>query len=378
MFSLLKKDKNTRARLGKFITAHGEFDTPNFMPVGTIGAVKTLSSDEIEESGTQILLSNAYHLLLRPGLDIIQNAGGLHKFMNWQGPILTDSGGFQVFSLAQLRKIKDNGIEFRSHIDGGKYFITPESMLEFQMAVGTDIIMVLDECVHYPCQRDYVEKSIKLTADWAIRSKEIFSVERRAYSVEEKTVNCPALFGIIQGGTYPDLRRESARQIVDIGFDGYAIGGLSVGEPRELMYEILDITEELLPDSSLHYLMGVGAVDDIFESVERGMDIFDCVIPTRNARNGLGFTGHGPLRIRNSRYKTDPSPVDAECKCLCCLNYTRSYIHHLFNVDEILGLRLLSLHNVTFYAKLMKNIRQSITDGRFLKFKKDFLRVYQN
>jgi queuine tRNA-ribosyltransferase len=376
MFSVLKKDKDTRARLGKFITAHGEVDTPNFMPVGTIGAVKTLSSDEIEESGTQILLSNAYHLLLRPGLDIIQNAGGLHKLMNWQGPILTDSGGFQVFSLAQLRKIKGNGIEFRSHIDGRKYFITPESMLEFQAAIGSDIMMVLDECVQYPCQRDYVEKSIKLTADWALRSKERFSKLRKTYNLEHRNYN--HLFGIIQGGTYPDLRRQSAERIVDIGFDGYAIGGLSVGEPRELMHEILDITGDLLPDSSLHYLMGVGAVGDIFESVERGMDIFDCVIPTRNARNGLGFTGHGPLRIRNSRYKTDCSPIDEECKCPCCLNYTRCYIHHLFNINEILGLRLLSLHNVTFYAKLMKNIRQSIADSRFLKFKKDFLRVYQN
>jgi queuine tRNA-ribosyltransferase len=376
MFSLLKKDKNTRARLGKFITAHGEVDTPNFMPVGTIGAVKTLSSDEIEKSGTQILLSNAYHLLLRPGLDIIQSAGGLHKFMNWQGPILTDSGGFQVFSLAQLRKIKGNGIEFRSHIDGMKYFITPESMLEFQMAIGSDIMMALDECVQYTCQRDYVEKSIKLTTDWAIRSKERFLKLCKTCNLEHRTYN--HLFGIVQGGTHPDLRRESARQIVDIGFDGYAIGGLSVGEPRELMYEMLDVTGELLPDNSLHYLMGVGAIDDIFESVERGMDIFDCVIPTRNARNGLGFTGHGPIRIRNSRHKTDPSPVDAECKCLCCLNYTRSYIHHLFNINEILGLRLLSLHNVTYYAKLMKNIRQSIADGRFLKFKKDFLRVYKN
>ena len=376
MFSLLKKDKDTRARLGKFITAHGEVDTPNFMPVGTIGAIKTLSSDEIEESGTQILLANAYHLLLRPGLDIIQNAGGLHKFMNWQGPILTDSGGFQVFSLAQLRKIKGNGIEFRSHIDGMKYFITPESMLEFQMDIGSDIMMALDECVQYPCQRDYVEKSIKLTTDWAIRSKERFLKLRKTCNLEHRTYN--HLFGIVQGGTYPDLRRQSAERIVDIGFDGYAIGGLSVGEPRELMYEMLDVTGELLPDSSLHYLMGVGAIDDIFESVERGMDIFDCVIPTRNARNGLGFTGHGPIRIRNSRHKTDCLPVDAECKCLCCLNYTRSYIHHLFNINEILGLRLLSLHNVTFYAKLMKNIRQSIADGRFLKFKKDFLRVYKN
>jgi len=368
VFTLIKKDKNTSARLGKLATAHGEVETPNFMPVGTIGAVKTLTPDEVKESGTQILLSNAYHLLLRPGPDTIKQAKGLHNFINWKGPILTDSGGFQIFSLAQLRKIKAGGVEFQSHIDGAKYFVTPESIVEFQMLLGSDIMMVLDECVHYPCQRDYIEKSIKLTTDWAKRGKERFLSETN-------TAGCQ-LFGIIQGGTYPDLRRQSAGQITDIGFDGYAIGGLSVGEPRELMYEILDITIGLIPDESTHYLMGVGTVEDIFESVQRGIDIFDCVVPTRNARNGLAFTSCGKMRIKNARYKMDYAPVDKECTCPCCLNYTRSYIHHLFNINEILGLRLLSLHNVTFYAKLMSEIRQSIADGRLLEFKKEFFAAY--
>jgi queuine tRNA-ribosyltransferase len=374
VFKLIKKDKTANARLGKLATAHGEIDTPNFMPVGTIGAIKTISADEIKSSGTQILLSNAYHLLLRPGPDIIKQAGGLHKFMNWQGPILTDSGGFQVFSLAQLRKIKDNGVEFNSHIDGAKYFISPESMIDFQMILGSDIMMVLDECVCYPCQRDYVEKSIRLTADWALRSRKRFLQLRKNEESENRNYN--HLFGIIQGGTYADLRRESTKQIVDIDFDGYAIGGLSVGEPRALMYEILDTTTPLLPDNRVHYLMGVGTIEDIFESVERGMDIFDCVVPTRNARNGLAFTSHGKIRIRNARYKNDHTPLDTECLCLCCREYTRSYIHHLFNINEILGLRLLSLHNITFYAKLMDNIRQAIQQDMFLTFKKDFLNNY--
>jgi queuine tRNA-ribosyltransferase len=368
VFTLLKRDKDTSARLGRLITAHGEVDTPNFMPVGTIGAVKTLTPDEIEQSGTQILLSNAYHLLLRPGVDTIRRAGGLHNFMNWKGPILTDSGGFQVFSLSPLRKIRGDGVEFRSHIDGARYFITPESTVEFQMMLGSDIMMPLDECVYYPCRRDYVERSIKLTADWAKRSRQRFD--------KEKPSPRSQLFGIIQGGTYPDLRRQAAGHIVDIGFDGYAIGGLSVGEPGELMREMLDITAGLIPDASTRYLMGVGTVEDILESVQRGIDIFDCVVPTRNARNGLAFTSRGKIHIKNARYKNDFGPVDEDCACVCCLNYTRSYIHHLFNINEILGLRLLSLHNITYYAKLMMYIRHAIADNRFLEFKKEFLAHY--
>ena len=364
MFKLIKKDRDTQARLGKITTAHGEVDTPGFMPVGTAGTVKTLTPDEIKLSGTQIILSNAYHLFLRPGAEIIKQAGGLHSFMNWNGPILTDSGGFQVFSLAQLCKIKDDGVEFQSHIDGSRFFFTPESIVEFQQVLGSDIMMVLDECIPYPAQYDYVKRSVKLTTNWAKRSRLV------------PTQGPQKLFGIVQGGMYLDLRKEAAEQLIEIGFDGYALGGLSVGEPRELMYEIVESTIPMLPQDTPHYLMGVGTVVDILESIERGVDIFDCVVPTRNGRNGVAFTATGKMQIRNARYKNENAPIDNECVCLCCRGYTRSYIHHLFKVNEILGLRLLSLHNITFYAKLMQNIRQAIKEDRFLEFKKHFLGNY--
>lgn len=368
MFELIKKDKDTQARSGKITTAHGEVDTPDFMPVGTAGTIKTLTPDEVKSAGIQIVLSNAYHLFLRPGAEIIQQAGGLHSFMNWNGPILTDSGGFQVFSLAQLCKIKDDGVEFQSHIDGSRFFFTPESIVEFQQTLGSDIMMVLDECIPYPAQHDYVKHSLKLTTDWARRSKKGLNLKPLAEYQQ--------LFGIVQGGMYLDLRKEAAEQLVEIGFDGYALGGLSVGEPRELMYEIVESTIPMLPKEKPHYLMGVGTVTDIFESVERGVDIFDCVVPTRNGRNGVAFTAAGKMQIRNARYKNENTPIDEECACSCCREYTRSYIHYLFKADEILGLRLLSLHNITFYAKLMQNIRQAIIKNRFLEFKKEFLRNY--
>jgi len=374
MYTLIKKDDKTRARLGSFSTPHGMIDTPNFMPVGTIGAVKTLSADEVRKAGTQIMLSNAYHLLLRPGPDTIKSAGGLHKWINWPGPILTDSGGFQIFSLSRLRRIKDDGVEFRSHIDGASFFLTPESAVGFQLLLGSDIMMALDECLPYPCTRDYAIRSMDLTAGWAARGKNSFIKEISAGNIFPTPDS--SLFGIIQGGTYLDLRRQSAGQITGIGFDGYALGGLSVGEPRELMYEILDNTVPLMPDDKIRYLMGVGTVEDIFESVQAGIDIFDCVVPTRNARNGLAFTCFGKVRIRNARYKNDYSPIDPSCGCDCCRYYTRSYIHHLFNINEIFGLKLLSLHNVTFYATLMKNIRESISNGNFCEFKKEFLGIY--
>ncbi|MFH1867578.1 MAG: tRNA guanosine(34) transglycosylase Tgt [Candidatus Omnitrophota bacterium] len=367
-FTLLHQDKNTRARLGKITTAHGEVDTPNFMPVGTLAAVKTLTPDEIRDTGTQIILSNAYHLFLKPGPEVIRQSGGLHKFMNWDGPILTDSGGFQVFSLAPLRKIKDDGVEFQSHIDGSRQFITPESMVEFQCILGSDIMMVLDECLHYPCQRDYAESSLKLTTDWARRSKKAYALRPIPYTSR--------LFGIVQGGTYIDLRKEAIERLIDIGFDGYALGGLSVGEPRDLMYEIMDFIVPLMPEEKPRYIMGVGVPQDMFAAVERGIDVFDCVVPTRNGRNGTAFTSRGKLGIRNAKHKKDNSPVDEGCDCACCNDYSRAYIHHLFNINEILGLRLLSLHNLTFYAKLMKNIREAIKEDRFLKFKKDFLANY--
>lgn len=368
MFQLIKKDKTTKARVGKIETRHGEINTPNFAPVGTGGAVKTLSSVEIKDSGVEFILSNAYHLYLKPGKEIITKAFGLHKFMNWQGPILTDSGGYQVFSLAPLRKIKENGVEFQSHIDGSKHFFTPELVIEFQQILGSDIMMVLDECVQYPAARDYAEQSLKLTTDWAKRSKKIFNPKPLALR--------PQLFGIVQGSTYPDLRRQAAEQLIEIGFDGYAIGGLSVGEPRGLMYEMVGITTNLLPEDKVRYLMGVGMPQDIFEAVEKGIDIFDCVVPTRNGRNGTAFTGEGKLTIRNSEYSKDFKPVDIKCGCFCCKNYTRSYIRHLFSINEMLALRLLSLHNIYFYAKLMKNIREAILKEKFLEFKREFLKNY--
>ena len=368
MYKLIHKDKDSQARLGKMSTSHGEINTPDFMPVGTAGTVKALTPDEVTSSGVQIVLSNAYHLLLRPGAEIIKQAGGLHNFMNWNGPILTDSGGFQVFSLAQLCKIKDDGVEFQSHIDGSRHFITPESIIEFQQILGSDIMMVLDECVPYPAQYDDVKRSLRLTTDWARRSKNALNLK--------PLVGSQKLFGIVQGGMYCDLRKEAAERLTEIGFDGYALGGLSVGEPRELMYEIVESTIPTLPQETLHYLMGVGTVEDILESVERGVDVFDCVVPTRNGRNGVAFTTTGKMQIRNARYKNDNTPVDKECECPCCKGYTRSYIHHLFKANEILGLRLLSLHNITFYAKLMQNVRHAIGENRFTEFKYGFLSRY--
>lgn len=370
MFTLIKKDKDTNARVGKIKTAHGEIDTPNFAPVGTAGVIKTLTSDEAASCGVQFILSNAYHLYLKPGADIIKKAGGLHKFMNWHKAIITDSGGYQIFSLSPLRKIKADGVEFQSRTDGSRHFVTPESIIEFQQVLGSDIMMVLDECVHYPATRDYVEQSLRLTTEWARRSKKYLG-EQITENREQK------LFGIVQGGTYPDLRKQAVEQLVDIGFDGYAIGGLSVGEPQDLMYEILSITAPILPEDKTRYLMGVGLPEDIFEAVEEGIDIFDCIIPTRNGRNGTAFTNEGKLVIRNAEYAQDFKPIDSECGCFCCRNYTRAYIRHLFSVEEMLALRLLSLHNIYFYAKLMKNIREAILQNEFLKFKEEVHSCYK-
>ncbi|MFH0731828.1 MAG: tRNA guanosine(34) transglycosylase Tgt [Candidatus Omnitrophota bacterium] len=367
MFKLIKKEKNTKARVGKIITAHGEIDTPNFAPVATGGAIKTLTASEVKDAGVQFILSNAYHLYLKPGKEVIQKAGGLHNFMNWKGPIITDSGGFQVFSLAPLRKIKADGVEFQSHIDGSRHFFTPESIIEFQQVLGSDIMMVLDECVEYPATRDYTEQSLKLTTDWARRSKAFFSIHNTQYSQQ--------VYSIVQGGTYPDLRKQAVEQLLDIDFDGYAIGGLSVGEPRDCMYEIINICASLLPEDKTKYLMGVGMPQDIFEAIENGIDIFDCVVPTRNGRNGTAFTSEGKFIIRNAAHSNDQKPLDKNCSCPCCKNYTRSYIRHLFSIDEILGLRLLSLHNIYYYAKLLRNIREAILSDSFEKFKKEYLKA---
>ena len=378
MFKLIHKDKNSKARLGKLTTAHGEVNTPVFMPVGTQGTVKTLSNDELNECGAEIILGNAYHLFLRPGLDIIKKAGGLHKFMGWQKPILTDSGGYQVFSLAVLRKLTENGAEFSSHIDGAKHLLTPEKVIEIQQILGSDIMMMFDECVHYPAARDYVEQSLELTTKWARRSKDYFvSRLEPANQQTSKPANQQLLFGIVQGSTYLDLRKKAVEELLKIGFDGYAIGGVSVGEPNDLIHEISSYTASLLPEDKPRYLMGLGTPPDMLEAISQGIDMFDCVVPTRNGRNGQAFTWNGQLQLRNAGYKEDFTPIDKDCGCMACKNYTRAYIRHLFNTEELLGLRLVSLHNVHFYVKLIELSRQAIGGDRFEKFKKEFVVKYK-
>lgn len=369
-FNLIQTDKFTKARLGKVTTAHGEFETPAFMPVGTRASVKTLSNDDLIDCGTQIILSNAYHLYLRPGGDVIESSGGLHKFMGWQRPILTDSGGFQVFSLAVLRKVTDEGVEFRSHIDGSRHFLTPEEMVGFQSLLGSDIIMVLDECVNYLCEYDHAGVAMRRTLDWARRSKEVYS--------KLPTQNAQLLFGIVQGATYKDLREECVKELLEMDFDGYALGGLAVGEPKSETNEMTAFVAPLLPEDKPRYLMGVGEPQDLFEAVSNGVDMFDCVIPTRNGRNGTAFTKNGRLLLRNSANTKDPRPIEEGCECYSCRFHTRSYIRHLFNVDEILGLRLVSLHNVNFYQSIMGQIRNAIKEDRFLKFKAEFLSRYED
>jgi queuine tRNA-ribosyltransferase len=364
-FELIKESKECKARLGKIYTPHGNIQTPVFMPVGTKGTVKAMTPDELKELNAEIILGNTYHLYLRPGHELVREAGGLHKFMNWGGPILTDSGGFQVFSLGSLRKIREEGVEFRSHIDGSKHFISPEKSMEIQNYLGSDIMMAFDECAPYPADYGYVKKSMERTSRWAKRCKEF-----------HKNTEAQALFGIVQGGMYKDLRIESAKQITDIDFPGYAVGGLSVGEPRDLMCEVMDYTVELLPKEKPRYLMGVGSPDYLFEAVERGIDMADCVLPTRMARHGAFFTSKGQLTIKNAKYKNDFSPIDENCSCYTCRNYSRAYIRHLFGEKEILGARLASIHNLFFLINLMKGIRISIMEDNFMKFKSEFYENY--
>ena len=376
MFNLLKTSGN--ARRGTLKTAHGEIQTPFFMTIGTVGAIKGLIPDEIRQLGGQVILSNTYHLHLRPGENIVKKAGGLHQFMNWDGPILTDSGGYQVFSLSKIRKLKDDGVEFQSHLDGKKIFLTPEKVIEIQQKLGSDIMMVLDECPAADADRKYVEKSLELTTKWAARCKAFwnshFAFGNQIQNPKSKIQNL--LFGIVQGGMHPDLREKSAKQLVEIGFDGYAIGGLSVGEPNETMYKIIESTVPHLPKDKPRYLMGVGTPQDILEAVERGIDMFDCVLPTRNARHGHLYTSKGGVRIRNEQYKEDFTPLDPECKCYTCQNFTKAYLRHLFMAKEILSIRLNTLHNVAFYLNLMKQIREAIEEDRFDEFKDDFLSEY--
>ena len=368
-YTLIHKDKNSKARLGKLTTARGEVDTPCFMPVGTQASVKALSPRELQEMSTQIILANAYHLFLRPGLDVIRKAGGLHSFMAWPGPILTDSGGYQLFSLALLCEVRDEGVEFQSHVDGKKHFFTPEDVLEIQNVLGADIMMPLDECVKYPCARDYAEIAMKRTIDWAEKSK-------KAHTKRDK--DGQLLFGIVQGATYEDLRGDCAKAIADMDFDGYALGGVSVGEPKSLMYNMAGIVFDILPQDKPHYVMGVGTPSDIIEAVELGVDMFDCIVPTRYGRTGTAFTGGGKVVIRNSPYIEDFKPLDETCDCYACRNFSRAYIRHLYNTYEILGLQLVSYHNVYFYLRMMERIREAIRQDRFVEYKKEFLSHYNS
>ena len=364
-YELIKTCKQTGARLGRLHTPHGVIETPIFMPVGTQATVKAMTPEELKDIGSQIILSNTYHLYMRPGHDLIERAGGLHKFMNWDKPILTDSGGFQVFSLGPLRKIKEEGVEFRSHLDGSKHFLSPEKATEIQNALGSDIIMAFDECAPYPADRQYVKNSLERTTRWLERCK-------AAHKYPERQ----ALFGIVQGGMYKELREQSAREITAIDLPGYAIGGLSVGEPKEMMYEVLDYTVPLLPEDKPRYLMGVGSPDDLLEGVLRGIDMFDCVLPTRIARNGTAMTSQGKVVVRNASYAEDFSSLDPECDCYTCRNYTKAYLRHLIKCNEILGARLLTIHNLHFLLKLMENVREAIREDRLLDYKKDFCEKY--
>lgn len=364
-YELIKTCKQTGARLGRLHTPHGVIETPIFMPVGTQATVKAMTPEELKDIGSQIILSNTYHLYMRPGHDLIERTGGLHKFMNWDKPILTDSGGFQVFSLGPLRKIKEEGVEFRSHLDGSKHFLSPEKATEIQNALGSDIIMAFDECAPYPADRQYVKNSLERTTRWLERCK-------AAHKYPERQ----ALFGIVQGGMYKDLREQSAREITAIDLPGYAIGGLSVGEPKEMMYEVLDYTVPLLPEDKPRYLMGVGSPDDLLEGVLRGIDMFDCVLPTRIARNGTAMTSQGKVVVRNASYAEDFTSLDPECDCYTCRNYTKAYLRHLIKCNEILGARLLTIHNLHFLLKLMENVREAIREDRLLDYKKDFFEKY--
>ena len=364
-YELLHKDKNTCARYGTIETNYGKYETPIFMPVGTRATVKTLDYREIKEIKAGIILSNTYHLWLRPGEDIVDKAGGLHKFMHYDGPILTDSGGFQVFSLAKPKDITEEGVSFKSHINGEKLFLTPEKSIQIQNKLDSDIAMSFDECIPYPATYEYCKKSVERTLRWAKRGKDVFDNERQS------------LFGIVQGGEYEDLRKYSAEETVKMNFDGYAIGGTSVGEDKETMYKMIDYAIKYLPEDKPRYLMGVGDPFDLFEGVERGVDMFDCVHPTRLARHGHAFTKYGKINLKNAKYKEDFTPVDTSCDCECCKNYTKAYIRHLLVAEETLGQRLLSIHNLRFLIRIMEGIRLSIQEDRFLEYKKEFMDNYQ-
>ena len=364
-YELIKKDSRTKARRGRVNTPHGPIETPVFMPVGTAGTVKAMKPEEVRDMGAQIILGNTYHLYLRPGHEVVKAAGGLHKFMNWERAILTDSGGFQVFSLGAMRKISEEGVEFRSHIDGSKHMLSPEKSMEIQNALGSDIMMAFDECAPYPADRNYVKNSLERTTRWLKRCKEY-----------HKNTEQQSLFGIMQGGMYKDLRKQSAEEIVELDLPGYAIGGLSVGEPKEIMYEVMDDCVDYLPADKPRYLMGVGSPDCLFEGVERGIDMFDCVLPTRIARHGMAMTSQGRGNIKNAKYERDFTPLDPNCDCYTCRNYSKAYLRHLFKSDEILSSMLMTTHNLHFLVNTMAGIRKAIEEDRFLEYKKEFYDSY--
>ncbi|MEB3750359.1 tRNA guanosine(34) transglycosylase Tgt [Geobacillus icigianus] len=364
-FELIKTCRQTGARLGMLHTPHGSFETPMFMPVGTLATVKTLAPEELKEMGAGVILSNTYHLWLRPGHDIVAEAGGLHAFMNWDRGILTDSGGFQVFSLSEFRRIEEEGVYFRNHLNGDKLFLSPEKAMEIQNALGADIIMAFDECPPYPATYEYMKQSVERTSRWAERC---LKAHRRPKE--------QGLFGIVQGGEYEDLRRQSARDLVSLDFLGYAVGGLSVGEPKEVMNRVLEFTTPLLPADKPRYLMGVGSPDSLIDGAIRGIDMFDCVLPTRIGRNGTVMTSEGRVVIKNAQYARDFSPLDPNCDCYTCRNYTRAYIRHLIKCDETFGIRLTSYHNVYFLIKLMEQVRQAIREDRLADFREEFFERY--
>ena len=363
-YTLLKTEKNTKARLGKIKTNYGTYDTPMFMPVGTQATVKTLSPEELKECDAGIILANTYHLWLRPGEDVVDEAGGLHKFMNWDGPILTDSGGFQVFSLAKPKDITEEGVKFKNQYNGDSLLLTPEKSIEIQNKLDSDIAMSFDECVGFPHTREYVEKSVERTIRWAKRGKDVFNNERQS------------LFGIVQGAEFEDLRKHCAEELVKMDFDGYSIGGTSVGEPKEVQYQMVEYSTKYLPENKVRYLMGVGDPIDIVENVIRGVDIFDCVSPTRLARHGHALTKYGKINLKNAKYKKDFTPISDECNCYACKHYTKSYIKHLINCDETFGARLISIHNISYLINLTKELREAIKNDNILEYREEFIKNY--
>jgi queuine tRNA-ribosyltransferase len=386
MFELLAQDSQSKARRGRLTTEHGVIDMPAFIPVGTQGSVKSISPRELRELDAQIILGNTYHLFVRPGIDVIRHFGGLHHFMNWNGPILTDSGGYQIFSLAKLRKITEDGVDFQNHVDGTPAFITPEIAMEIQATLGSDIAMVLDECAPYPCEYEYAARSAEMTTRWARRCKRWReeNIQHPTTESEQSAIRNPQpdiehqlLFGIVQGATFEDLRKSSAQAIVDLDFDGYAIGGVSVGEPEEEMMGAVESAEPFLPKNKLRYAMGLGTPPQMLEMIARGIDMFDCVLPTRLARNGTAFTADGTINLKNAEFALDKKPIEGDCACYACREFVRGYIRHLIKAEEILGLHLITLHNLHFYLDLMKQARDTIENKTFDGFRKSFVSNYK-